>query len=136
MVSLGKDISCTKTLRTGRYAKGPRIVAEALYRRFTTRRGLLRGGEAEQNYGLDLTELVGSSTSTKDAASLEGKVRGEASKDERIQTLDVSVLPTKVGPAVSFAIRIDGTTGEGPFTLELGVSAVSVELVGITTGDA
>jgi hypothetical protein len=56
----GRELSCTRTLKTGRYVSGVTVVAEAIYRRLTTPRGMLLGGESEGNYGLDLMSLVGS----------------------------------------------------------------------------
>ncbi len=59
MVDFGREISCTDSLKTGRFSTGARLVAEAAYRRLTTPRGTLRGGEEEANYGIDLTEMCG-----------------------------------------------------------------------------
>lgn len=131
-LGFGRDISCTKSLRTGRFSNGPRLVAEALFRRFTTPRGMLRGGDEEQNYGLDLTEMVGAATSAADAASLPGRIRAEAKKDERIDSVEVTVTTSQNGPATSHVISIAGTTAQGDFTLVLGISDVTVELLGVT----
>lgn len=132
MTDFGRDISCTSSLRTAQFVSGPRLVAEALFRRLTTPRGMLRGGDEEANYGKDLTELIGSASTKADAASLEGQVRNEALKDERILSADVVVVRTVDGPATTFNITINATTKEGPFTLTLGVNEVTVQLLGIT----
>lgn len=134
MTDFGRDLSCTTSLRTGRFVSGPRLVAEAAYRRLTTPRGMLRGGEEEANYGLDLTELVGSATGKEDAASLEGRIRNELVKDERIETVDVTVIASTKGPATSFAITVQAATADGPFTLRIQASELTVELLGITAG--
>ena len=133
MVDFGRDVSCLDSLRTGRFVAGARLVGEACYRRLTTPRGMLRGGEAEQNYGLDLTELCGSTNPKAAAASLPGRIRSELSKDERVESVDVSVLSTTEGPATSFAITIAVQTAAGPFELQMLASAVTVELLGLTT---
>lgn len=133
-VDFGQDTSCTTSLRTGQLVSGPRLVAEALYRRFTTPRGMLRGGEDEANYGLDLVGIIGSVSTKSDAAALEGRILSEAQKDERIQSVSVTVNATTSGPSTSFAIAISATTAAGPFTLQLAVSAVTVELIGIKVG--
>jgi hypothetical protein len=130
----GRDISCTTSMRTGQFVSGARLVAEAAYRRLTTPRGMLRGGEEEQNYGLDLTDLIGSATTKKDAASLEGRIRNELLKDERLLTIDVTVMATVEGPSTSFEILIDGMTKAGPFTLAVRVDDVSAQLLGIKAG--
>lgn len=133
MTDFGRDISCTDGIRTGRFSVGPRLVAEACYRRLTTPRGTLRGGEDEQNYGLDLSELIGSSSSAAEAATLPGKITLELSKDERLTSVDVQVIRTVEGPATSLEIAVAGTTDEGPFTLVLKASEVTVEILGLTS---
>lgn len=128
---LGKDVSCTDSLRTGRYASGARVVAEAIYRRLITPRGMLRGGEEEANYGLDLAGLIGSATSAASEAAVPGQVRAEILKDERIESAEVTLLKTEQGPATIYQLTVEATTSEGPFTLTLAASAVTVELLGI-----
>lgn len=132
--SFGRDTSCTDSLRTGRFASGVRLVAEACYRRLTTPRGKLRGGEEEANYGFDLNDLVGSTASTSDEAALPGKIESELAKDPRVESVAVTVLATRTGPATTFQIAVEVVTGAGPFTLNIGISEVSVELLGIQAG--
>lgn len=132
-VDYGRDVSCTDSMKTGRFATGVRLVAEAAYRRLITPRGMLRGGEEEANYGLDLTELCGTTNPTATAASLGGRIRAELLKDERIESVDVDVLTTTTAASeVSFTITIAAVTGAGPFTLQVLASTVTVELLGIT----
>jgi hypothetical protein len=131
MTDFGTDTSCTNGLHSGRLVIGPRLVAEACYRRLTTARGMLRGGEDEQNYGLDLMDLVGSIASRAQAAALPGQIQAELLKDERLVSVDVDVVSTVSGPSTSYAVSILGHTDDGPFTLVLGVSNVSVDLLGI-----
>lgn len=127
----GKDVSCTTELHTGRYASGSRVVAEAAYRRLTTPRGMLRGGEDEANYGLDLTELIGSASTKADAAALPSRVKAELLKDERIISANVVVTPTREGATTTYLIAITAETTAGPFTLGVGVADVTVQLLGI-----
>lgn len=129
--SYGKDISATTELRTGRYATGVRLVAEAVFRRLTTPRGMLRGDEEEQNYGLDLTELIGSVSTSSDAAALGGRIRSELKKDERLERVDVVVTASSNRVAKTFLIQIACVTTEGPFELQVSVGEVTVELLGI-----
>ncbi len=131
MTDFGKDTSCTTELRPGRYATGPRLVAEACYRRLTTPRGMLRGGDEEAHYGLDLTDLIGSSTTKLDAAAMGARVKAELLKDERLINVKVDVIRVVEGPATSYDITIIGETDAGPFDLQVGVSEVSTELLGI-----
>lgn len=132
-VDFGRDTSCTTELRTGRFATGARLVAESDFRRLTTPRGMLRGGEEEANFGLDLTELVGSVATKGDAAALPGRIQSELMKDERHESVAVTILETVEGPAVFWDIRVEAVTAAGPFTLTLKASAVTVELLGINT---
>lgn len=129
----GRDISCTDSLRTGRYASGPRLVAEAAYRRLTTPRGMLRGGTDEEHYGFDLLQKIGEVGSAAVlAASLPGQIRNELLKDERITSVDVVVTVVKTTPGIELFIAINAETDAGPFGLTLGVSEVSVDMLGLT----
>ena len=130
-VDYGKDTSCTTAIRSGRFATGSRLVAEAAYRRLTTPRGMLRGGEEEADYGLDLTELIGSAATKSDAAALGGRIRSELSKDERIIGVTVDVVATTVGPVTTFLIDVSAQTTSGPFVLNIGINEETVELLGI-----
>jgi hypothetical protein len=135
---LGRDISCTTGLRTGRFATKARLVGEAAYRRLTTPRGMLRGGEEEAIYGFDLTGLIGTASTKSAAAALPGQIRAELLKDERIETVDIDVAVTRDGEgASSFVITMKAQTSAGPFTLAVRASEVTVELLGgITTAEA
>ena len=132
----GREMMCFDSLKTGRFVTGPALVAQACYGRLTTPRGMLRGGEAEDNYGLDLTELVGGTNTKSLEASFPGRIVAELEKDERIEsesiTVDVLALRSTDG-TVSFQITINAVTGAGPFELQLLASAVTVELLGVTT---
>jgi len=131
VTEFGRDTSCTTELRSGRFATGPRLVAEAAYRRLSTPRGMLRGGEEEAEYGLDLMDMIGNVVTKSDAAALGGRIRSELTKDERIQTADVVVERITAGPSTSYQITIIGKTSEGPFDLQLAASDVTIELLGI-----
>ncbi len=128
----GKDTSCSSELRTGRYAKGVRLVAESYYRRLTTPRGTLRGGEEEANFGLDLVGKLGSASTKRDAAALPGQIQSELMKDERTLSVDVTVAESVDGPSTSWVVTVEASTTEGPFTLQLSVDDVSVDLLGIS----
>jgi hypothetical protein len=129
--NFGRDISCLDSLRPGVFVSGARLVAEACYRRLTTPRGMLRGGEAEASYGLDLTNFVGSTTARADIASLEGRIRNELLKDERVSSVGVTIVVETTGPAKSLKIAINAATANGPFTLQVKVTEVTVKLLGI-----
>lgn len=129
--SFGKDTSCTTSLRTGRYASGVQLVAEACFRRLITPRGTLRGGEEEANYGLDLTSYVGSTNPKSLEVKLASLIAAELKKDERVDEVVAEVTATTVGGVTTLTIEINVETGEGPFTLNVAVDSVSTELLGI-----
>ncbi len=128
---VGKDIACTTGIRSGRYARGVELVAHSYFRRLTTTRGTLLGGEEEEDFGLNLRTLVGSIATPGAGAALPGKIENELMKDPRSESIVVTVTSEKAGPAVSYTIAIAAETSEGPFTLVLAVSAVSAEILGI-----
>ena len=133
-VDYGREMRCMGSLKTGRFVTGAAVVAQACYGRLTTPRGMLRGGDAEANYGIDLTELIGATNPKQVAASLPGRIRAELEKDERIESVEVDVLETRATNGdVAFTITIDAVTGAGPFELRLLASAVTVELLGVPT---
>lgn len=134
--NFGRDTSCGATLRTGRLSSGVRLVAENAYHRLTTPRGMLRGGEDEQNYGLDLAEYIGAQADAAVAATLPGVIRNELLKDERIDTVDVQVSELRTSVAVSYEITVECLTAEGPFQLQIAASSVSTALLGITVQEA
>lgn len=131
MTNFGRDVSCTTSLRTGRYATGGRLVAEAAYRRLSTPRGKLRGGDDEANYGFDLSEQIGAVASNADALALGGRIRSELRKDPRIESVTATVTATRAGPSTTYVVTVQAKTSEGPFTLAVSVDEVSVELLGI-----
>ena len=133
MVDFGREISCTTELRSGRFVTGVRLVAEAAYRRLTTPRGMLRGGEDEANYGFDLSAYVGSVSVSAAEASLPARIRAELLKDQRIESVETSIEVVVDGPATSFVTTVRAQTAGGPFTLQLDVSAVTTQLLGITS---
>ena len=131
MTTFGRDISCTDGLRTGRYASGLRLVAEACYRRLITPRGTLRGGEAEKNYGTDLTAYVGKGDPNLVVAQLPGVIRSELMNDERVESVTATVAKVDLGGGLwSLSVNVAVQTAEGPFELQLSVDSVTVALVG------
>ena len=129
----GRDVSCTTSRKTGRFSSGTRLVAEACFRRLITPRGMLRGGEDEQDYGLDITELFGSSVSRAERAAIPGRIQNELLKDPRVESVEAIVSETLLpGGAIAWEISITGTATEGPFDLQLAVSGVTTQLLGLS----
>lgn len=130
----GTDTSCLDSLHTGRLSSGLQLVAEAAYRRLITPRGMLRGGEDEANYGLDLLDAIGGIASPSQAAAIPGQIEQELLKDQRIDTVSATVDATVDGPATSYKISIDVTTAEGPFSLVLSVDDVNLQILNLQVG--
>lgn len=131
MTDFGKDTSCTDALRPGVIVSGARLVGEAAYRRLTTPRGMLRGGDEEASYGFDVFELIGAVSSKSAIAAIPGRVRNELLKDERILNVEVTPTVRTDGPVTSILLEVRATTDDGPFTLTLTVDETSTELLGI-----
>ncbi len=132
-VDFGRDVSCTTSIKTGRYVTGARLVAEAAFRRLTTPRGMLRGGEEEANYGMDLSAEVGKTQ--REDRSLPGRITNELKKDERIESVTVDVVRTEEAKRVTLKVRIVAQTAAGPFTLRVSATTLTVELLEIKADD-
>jgi hypothetical protein len=115
-------------------ASGLQLVAESVYRRLTTTRGTLFGGDDEANFGLNLEDVIGQVTTPSAAAALPGQIEAELQKDERIESVTATVVPVISGPSTSWTITIAAQTALGPFLLVLSVSEVTTQLLGITAG--
>lgn len=135
MTNFGREMSCTTSMRTGRTITGARLVAEAAFRRLSTPRGMLRGGEEEASYGFDLTSKIGSITSAADIEALPGQISSELRKDERIESVTVRVTRQHNGPAIYLLVDVSAETTEGPFALQLGVNEVTAALLGLRAED-
>lgn len=131
--NFGTDTSCVTAIRTGRLASRLQLIAEAAYRRLTTPRGMLYGGEDEANYGLDLVGLIGTVVNKSQAAALPAQIQAELQKDERIQSVTATVSQSAQGAELTWSIQIACVTASGPFSLVLAVSGVTVQLLGITS---
>lgn len=128
----GLGMACTDELRTGRYVTGARQLAEANYRRITTTRGTLYGGTPEQNYGINLPNMIGSLESAGSASALPGLIENELLKDERNETVSAKVTRSGSGPGYTYTIEIVCDGAAGPFELTIAASSVTASLLGIT----
>lgn len=133
MADYGRDTYCGEQgIKSGRLVTGNLLLAQALYRRYTTPRGMLRGGEAEANYGFDILGLLGSTASADDIASLPAQLRNEGLKDERVEDIDATVASNDSNAVVTYDIQIAVTPVEGDeFTFVIGVDGVSAKFLGI-----
>ena len=98
----------------------PVAVAQAVYRRLTTNRNILKTLNDSPDYGIDIVGFLQKGLTPKEIQSISGKVKSELLKDDRIDpsTLEVSVTTPD---AQTLEIDIQGTTTTGPFSLVLSI---------------
>jgi hypothetical protein len=129
-VGFGTDIWCLDSLQPGRFARGNVLLAQAVYRRWTTPRGTLRGGPEEANYGIDVAGYVGAVGPATAVAALPGIMRAEALKDDRVADVEVAAAWDQATETLTLSAVIVPADGRASFPLTLAVDAVGVELIG------
>ncbi len=91
-------------------------------RRWSTPRG---GLVDDPNYGYDLTDAIGDDLNKSDLARMARLAGAEAEKDERVTGCDVTL--TLIGDVMMVSGKV--VTAQGPFTLVVAVSQVTVTLL-------
>lgn len=133
-VGFGTDLWCYESVYTGRLATGAELVAQAIYRRLTTARGMLDDGDDGQVYGLDVSDFVGMVGPDNAVDAIPDMIVAEVTKDDRVASAEVSAAITRDSAglatvAVDIACTLEDT-GES-FTLTLAVSDVATSLLGL-----
>lgn len=124
-MSYGYDTSCTDDLYPGRTSTGTVFVIEAIYRRLTTRRGSVVDAP---NDGIDVRDFLQTDGTPRELAAIEGQIRAELSKDDRIEPGSLIVSAKLTGE--NLAIRVGGLTSDADsFSLVLAVSGVTVDML-------
>lgn len=118
-VSALPDLDPTFALRSGRA-----VVGEAVARRLSTPRGSL---PYDDDYGFDLRELLGASLSPADVSRVQSAIVAEAEKDERVRGARAQLTFAPTSGTFTCSLLLD--LADGPFSLVLAVSAVSVEVL-------
>jgi hypothetical protein len=124
---------CTDQIRSGRYASGWRVVAQAYYRRLTTPRGTLRGGEEEDAYGFDVCGYVGAVGTAVAVRALPAQVAAELAKDDRGTGASCqATLTTDPNGLTAILLNITATLADESvdFALTLLVTDTTVTLLG------
>lgn len=135
MTGFGSDLWCYDRIFTGRIATGPDVVAQALFRRLNTARGTLRDGEEGAVYGLDILDFIGQVGADNIVDALGPSVITECLKDDRVRTARANVSVTRnTDGTVEVLLDIDVALHDeaDTFTLSIGVSDVTVQLLGVT----
>lgn len=133
MIGYGRAMWCTDQIRSGRYASGWRVVAQAYYRRLTTPRGTLRGGEEESAYGFDVCGFVGAVGTTVALRALPAIVAAELAKDDRGTGVSCeAATATDANGLTSIVLTITATLADESedFTLTLAVTDTTVTILG------
>ena len=121
----GVDISAYPDLsETFETVTGTRVVAERLWRRFSTARG---GLSFHPNDGFDLRVMLNEGFSSDSLARMRTAIAAEAKKDEAV--LDATVTVEFLSASRKLVITIEGEAADGPFALTLLVTQVSVALL-------
>jgi hypothetical protein len=122
-IDLWPDINPAGTLLTG--ANGNTLVlAQALLRRLTTPRG---GLFYDAGYGTDIRAFLGESMTASSTASIQQAIEREVTQDERVLNATASVV--FVGATGVLVGHLTVQTSDGPFTLVISVTALSVTLL-------
>lgn len=118
----GSDLSCVTDCTAAfdeLFATSPRIVAQAVARRFLTpRNGLID----DPHYGLDLRSYCNRGTTQQDLRTLQSRCVAEARKDERVATADVNIVLAIPVLAVTVTVTPEDPTLER-FTFVLSVDS-------------
>jgi hypothetical protein len=87
----GTDLSCVTDLHPALLevdAKSPRAITEAVTRRYLTPRGALLD---DAGYGLDVRSYLSRGVTQRDLRAITGALGGEAQKDDRVTSAEVSM---------------------------------------------
>lgn len=119
----GSDLSLLVDLDAlGAVVSGRLVLSQALVRRWSTPPGRLLD---DPHYGYDVTGEINDDLGPSDVASIGSNMDAEALKDQRVVSCLTSA--TLVNGVLMTVSTIDD--GNGPFTLTLAITAVSVTIL-------
>lgn len=125
----GRDLSCITDLSpTMDEVTGRTVVLEAALRRISTRRGMVIDCA---NDGTDVGDLLSQDVGPGQLARIRAVIEGELVKDDRI--FAASIIRNSFVPAtgvLTLSIRLQDA--DGPFTLTVAVSALTVQLLEVS----
>lgn len=126
-VGYGSDLACQTDL-TDQMTEldgvddAEQILAEAILRRLDCPRG---GLPDDPNYGYDVRGDLNRGMTTDEIRALAGRIRNEVEKDDRVDSVVVTVTPSSTGDSLAISIRVT------PVDASLGVFKL---LVAVTDG--
>ena len=123
----GSDISCDSDVDPDVAEVGAfttLVLAQAIVRRLDTPRGSLPD---DKDYGIDVRSYVNRGVTAADIQQLAGQISNEVRKDDRVDTLTVTVRPSTTGTTLGIELAIRPVDAElGGFTLTLSASSASI----------
>jgi hypothetical protein len=126
-LGFGVDLSCVSDLSPILAEVSQSDVSsirESLLRRLQTPRGFLGGIDDDENYGFDVVSLLNTGTTQQDLRGLEAGVRDEISRDDRVQSTDVSASYMPGTGKITVSIRcVARDPAVGEFALVFSVDA-------------
>lgn len=129
MTDFGRDVS---TFTNGdldpafRWISGRRVVAERVARRLYTDVDLL---EYAPDGCLDIRAFLSGGVDNATLLRLASRITAIAERDESVATADATVSWNDATQALKVRIALE--TEEGPFSLVLAITAVTLELLGV-----
>lgn len=125
----GVDISCTDDIAEDvREVSGVLLLAQALVRRLDCPRGALPD---DANYGFALSEYLNRGSTAANLREVASKTRGELVKDDRVDTVRVTVEMTTTTQMKVRIVVVPIDSRLGPFTLTLAVTSASVLIMAL-----
>lgn len=128
----GSDVSCEADVDAGVAeipGSDPLVLAQALVRRLDTPRGSLPD---DAGYGISLRSYLSAGTTTTELQRLAGVIRNELVKDDRVESLSVTVTPSTTGDTLAVLLSITPADVGISFTMTLAVSSGAVLLEAIS----
>lgn len=123
---IGTDLSCTWDLDPRcAVVTGRRLLAEAVFRRLITPRGMLID---DPEYGTDITNMINDDMTPTEIEALRAAIVHECGKDERVESATVAIAAPPSGTG-RYTITITLEDADGPFDLTLSVNDVTVEML-------
>jgi len=125
----GRCISVTDDLpRRWTLVSGPRVVAEAILRRWSTERGTL---PYDLDYGTDARDLLGDNAAGLSNGEMAQALAREAEKDERLEDCNVSISYDRKAEMAIITAAITLVEG-ATFQLVASVDALTVTLLRVS----
>lgn len=123
----GSDISCDSDVDPDVVEVGAfttLALAQAIVRRLDTPRGSLPD---DKDYGIDVRSYVNRGVVAEDIRQLAGQISNEVRKDDRVDTLIVTVQPSSTGTTLGIRLAVRPVDARiGGFTLTLSASSASI----------